>query len=322
MSLTQTQKIKIVLVGDSGVGKTALIKQLNFKKFSEKYAPTPGVETTRIEESGGETNYQYLIWEIPASSCNSKAEDVNVSYCRGADAVFLCVNLNEDERSVEENAKKQFWRVQSFVKPEAKMYFVGTRADKDIDLTQLRTNLNVLRNLRENLSKEESTAKISPCIFRTSAKDGIYEEYKKEIHIRFEKDYNSREETTSIGTSPSSSGEGTLLGRVKEDYKSVHPEAFNTKGLDDQIKQVIKKLRNKQKQENESCCFFRGLKCFLQRMTIEDKIAKINTANLSRNPEQIKQALAEHRYWLFWPWKRAESYGDVVKANPKAFSPR
>ena len=44
----QTNKIKVVLVGDTGVGKTTYVKRMKTGEFERKHTPTMGVEVTPL----------------------------------------------------------------------------------------------------------------------------------------------------------------------------------------------------------------------------------------------------------------------------------
>lgn len=44
---TQKGFLKIIIIGDSGVGKTSLIEAFNYKKISKSAKPTIGAEFTK-----------------------------------------------------------------------------------------------------------------------------------------------------------------------------------------------------------------------------------------------------------------------------------
>jgi small GTP-binding protein len=61
-------KKKIVLLGDSAVGKTSLIRRFVFDKFDDAYISTIGSKVTKkelvISKDGKDTNLRLMIWDL------------------------------------------------------------------------------------------------------------------------------------------------------------------------------------------------------------------------------------------------------------------
>jgi small GTP-binding protein len=57
--------LKLIIIGDSGVGKTSLIEAFNYKKISRSAKPTIGAEFSkkklRLDATGQEVNLQ--LWD-------------------------------------------------------------------------------------------------------------------------------------------------------------------------------------------------------------------------------------------------------------------
>jgi len=56
--------LKVIIIGDSGVGKTSLLEAFNYKKISKSAKPTIGAEFTKRKvklEDGKDVNLQ--IWD-------------------------------------------------------------------------------------------------------------------------------------------------------------------------------------------------------------------------------------------------------------------
>ncbi len=69
MSKQQRIRVKVCLVGDSGVGKTSLVKRLIHDDFRDMYIPTPSTNVHKLEYEFGETGgfdivLEMDIWDI------------------------------------------------------------------------------------------------------------------------------------------------------------------------------------------------------------------------------------------------------------------
>lgn len=64
MSVFNKGFLKVIIIGDSGVGKTSILESFNYKKISKSAKPTIGAEFTKkkvILENGQEINMQ--LWD-------------------------------------------------------------------------------------------------------------------------------------------------------------------------------------------------------------------------------------------------------------------
>ena len=83
---------KICLIGDSGVGKTSLIRRFVDRQFNDKYLSTVGVKLSHksmeVTDSQQQKHIklQLLIWDIEGST---KFKGVSASYFKGAKGAIL-----------------------------------------------------------------------------------------------------------------------------------------------------------------------------------------------------------------------------------------
>jgi len=64
MSLYRKGFLKVIIIGDSGVGKTSLLESFNYKKVSKSSKPTIGAEFLKkkvVLEDSSEVNLQ--LWD-------------------------------------------------------------------------------------------------------------------------------------------------------------------------------------------------------------------------------------------------------------------
>ncbi len=81
---------KIILLGNFGVGKTSLVRQFVFSKFSDEYMTTIGVRIDKkvVELNGKEI--PMIIWDIAGESTHQKIPN---SYKLGAHGVIYVIDI-------------------------------------------------------------------------------------------------------------------------------------------------------------------------------------------------------------------------------------
>ena len=82
--------IKIVILGDSGVGKTTLLQQYVHNKLNANTKPTIGADFSKKEvEVDGQT-VTLQIWDTAGQE---KFQSLGFAFYRGADCCALCYDL-------------------------------------------------------------------------------------------------------------------------------------------------------------------------------------------------------------------------------------
>lgn len=88
--------LKIIIIGDSGVGKSSLIEAFNYKKISKSAKPTIGAEFSkkklRLNESGIEVNLQ--LWDTAGQE---RFQSLCTSFYRGSDGCILVFDISSAE---------------------------------------------------------------------------------------------------------------------------------------------------------------------------------------------------------------------------------
>jgi small GTP-binding protein len=80
---------KICMVGVFGTGKTSMVRQFVFSKFSDKYHSTVGVKVDRKEVEVDGTTVKLLLWDLEGRDGH---QDIQTSYLRGAAGVIYVVD--------------------------------------------------------------------------------------------------------------------------------------------------------------------------------------------------------------------------------------
>ncbi len=85
---------KICLLGSFGVGKTSLVSQYVFSKFSEKYLSTVGVKIDRKDVQVNGQDIRLMLWDIHGQD---EFQEVRQSYLRGMAGFLLVVDGTRPE---------------------------------------------------------------------------------------------------------------------------------------------------------------------------------------------------------------------------------
>ncbi len=83
---------KICLVGDSGVGKTSLIRRFVKQRFSDQYLSTVGAKISR--KALESVNLQLLIWDLEG---NTNYRAITPSYLQGGSGAVVVADVSRQE---------------------------------------------------------------------------------------------------------------------------------------------------------------------------------------------------------------------------------
>jgi len=90
MSSRKKVLLKVIILGDSGVGKTSLMNQYVNKKFSSQYKATIGADFLTKEVVVDERLVTMQIWDTAGQE---RFQSLGVAFYRGADACVLVYDL-------------------------------------------------------------------------------------------------------------------------------------------------------------------------------------------------------------------------------------
>jgi len=82
--------LKVIILGDSGVGKTSLMNQFVNKKFSNQYKATIGADFLTKEVMVDDRLVTMQIWDTAGQE---RFQSLGVAFYRGADCCVLCYDV-------------------------------------------------------------------------------------------------------------------------------------------------------------------------------------------------------------------------------------
>ncbi|GAA5798316.1 hypothetical protein HPULCUR_003718 [Helicostylum pulchrum] len=151
--------LKVVLIGDGGVGKTSLRNQYIHKKFTNAYKATIGADfiTKEVETDDGK-KVMMQIWDTAGQE---RFQSLGVAYYRGADACVLVYDL------FLERWREDFLKQSSLPTEEARHFpilMIGNKIDIDDRV--------VSRRQARAWAEIHSSDKMQIPCFEASAKNG------------------------------------------------------------------------------------------------------------------------------------------------------
>jgi Ras-related protein Rab-7A len=115
--------LKIIILGDSGVGKTSLMNQYVAKKFDQRYKATIGADflTKDVDIDGTQVTLQ--IWDTAGQE---RFQSLGSAFYRGADACVLVFDITSSDSFSHINSWKDEFEVQAGQKD---VVLLGNKAD-------------------------------------------------------------------------------------------------------------------------------------------------------------------------------------------------
>ena len=149
--------LKIILIGDSFVGKTTIINTYTENNFNDELCPTIGLENKVkiIDIRGFKAKIQ--IWDTAGQE---KFNSLTQQFFRNTDGILLIFDLTN--KSSFNNIKKWLSEVKTYTDHSIKKLLIGNKAD-------MKDKIKVNKNDIDNFCKEKNNIKY----MEISAKDNL-----------------------------------------------------------------------------------------------------------------------------------------------------
>lgn len=163
MTATRKSKpmLKVIILGDSGVGKTSLMNQFVNQKFSNQYKATIGADflAKEVEVDGQAVNLQ--IWDTAGQE---RFQSLGVAFYRGADCCVLVYDVTNQKSFDSLDSWRDEFLIQASPRDPDSFPFVvlGNKVDME-------SKRKVSRARAQTWAKSKNDM---PC-FETSARDAV-----------------------------------------------------------------------------------------------------------------------------------------------------
>ncbi|WZZ80831.1 hypothetical protein YC2023_101403 [Brassica napus] len=161
MSMRRRSLLKVIVLGDSGVGKTSLMNQYVSNKFSQQYKATIGADFVTKELQIDDRLVTLQIWDTAGQE---RFQSLGVAFYRGADCCVLVYDVNylKSFDSLD-NWHEEFLKQASPRDPTAFPFILlGNKVDIDGGNSRV---------VSEKKAREWCAQKENICYYETSAKE-------------------------------------------------------------------------------------------------------------------------------------------------------
>ncbi|XP_042411661.1 ras-related protein Rab7-like [Zingiber officinale] len=154
--------LKVIILGDSGVGKTSLMNQYVTKKFSNQYKATIGADFLTKEVQIDDRLFTLQIWDTAGQE---RFQSLGVAFYRGADCCVLVYDVNVGKSFDNLNRWREEFLIQASPSEPDNFPFIVLGNKADIDGGNSRV-------VSEKKAKQWCASKGNLPYFETSAKEG------------------------------------------------------------------------------------------------------------------------------------------------------
>lgn len=162
MAIKKKTLLKVIILGDSGVGKTSLMQQFVNGKFSHQYKATIGADFLTKELNIDDKTVTMQIWDTAGQE---RFQSLGVAFYRGADCCVLVYDVTNQKSFDNISSWKDEFLIQANVKDPENFPFVIIGNKVDVDDSKKVVTQKKAQQYAANLGNLP--------IFQTSAKEAI-----------------------------------------------------------------------------------------------------------------------------------------------------
>jgi small GTP-binding protein len=124
------QNIKLLLLGDSGVGKTSLMMRFSEQTFSSTFVSTVGIDfkykmvTIDAPGSSKPVTVRLELWDTAGQE---RFKSITTSYLRGAQGILVCYDITD--RKTFQRVDAWMHDIQQYAELSVTLVLVGTKTD-------------------------------------------------------------------------------------------------------------------------------------------------------------------------------------------------
>ena len=191
---------KIIIVGDSGVGKSCLSIKASRNYFEDFYSPTVGFEFLTFNVKIEDQNIKLQIWD----TCGQEVyRSLITSFYRSSSLAIIVYSIDNEDSFM--NIEKWLNDIKTQSNPDVKIFLVGNKAD-------LQEKRKITRAAGEKFSTEHKLSFFT----ETSAKTGlnvqnVFIEAAKVLYLQYEE----------IKNRISRPGSWSGLNNIEEDHNKI-----------------------------------------------------------------------------------------------------
>ncbi|KAF0984518.1 hypothetical protein FDP41_000417 [Naegleria fowleri] len=210
---------KVILVGDSMVGKTSLFVRIIRNVFSNNYRPTIGMDFNIKKYKILDIPFSVVLWDTAGQE---RFKSLSTSYHRGASACILTFDLNSPETL--HSIKNWYNQVKAYAEePNIKWYLIGTKCDlvKHVDDREVQQIADELKaeywevSSKDGINVEKLFNRVAFIAWKdklekwkevNSVQDKKDQENQPQVHVNLDKSNSSTQPGSNGGGSTNNGG--------------------------------------------------------------------------------------------------------------------
>lgn len=120
-----THLLKLVLIGDTGVGKSCLLMRVADDTFIDTFITTIGVDFRFRMMKIGDKNVKLQIWDTAGQE---RFRTITSAYYRSGDGIIIVYDVGR--RETFDNVREWFKEINKYTKPETLILLIANKADR------------------------------------------------------------------------------------------------------------------------------------------------------------------------------------------------